>query len=191
MGILHQNTGDLPYMGLHQMQQLERYLKQIKRIPLLSKEEEQGLSERIKHGDGKALEKLVVANLRFVIAVAHAYKNQGLSLTELVSAGNVGLIKAANNFDGKKNFRFISYAVWSIRQAILCELSRLSRIVKLPTRQTILMSRIEQTRQHLQQRYSNSIAPEDIGTALGISAQTIYELLQLDECDNWQQRLLD
>src|SRR6185295_5992505 len=114
-------------------QSLEKYLQEIGKVDLLTPEEEVSLAKRIKQGDEIALEKLTKANLRFVVSVAKQYQNQGLSLSDLINEGNVGLIKAARRFDETKGFKFISYAVWWIRQCILQAIVENSRIVRIPT----------------------------------------------------------
>ncbi len=113
-------------------QSLDKYLQEIGKVELLSQEEEIDLARKIKKGDQKALEKLTKANLRFVVSVAKQYQNQGLSLGDLINEGNLGLIKAAKRFDETRGFKFISYAVWWIRQSILQALAEQSRIVRLP-----------------------------------------------------------
>src|SRR5881227_2164348 len=124
-------------------QAVEKYLQEISKIPMVTPEEETTLAQRIKMGDQRALDKLVKANLRFVVSVAKQYQHQGLSLSDLINEGNLGLIKAAKLFDEKKEFRFISYAVWWIRQSILQALSDHSRLIKLPSNKIRILSKIQ------------------------------------------------
>ena len=123
---------------------LDKYLQEIGREALLPVEEEVELSQKIRKGDRRALDKLVRANLRFVVSVAKQYQNQGLSLPDLINEGNVGLIKAAEKFDETRGFKFISYAVWWIRQSILQAIAEQSRIVRLPLNQSGALSKINQ-----------------------------------------------
>ena len=124
---------------------LDRYLSDISKLDLLSPEEEAELAMRIREGDQSALEKLTKANLRFVVSVAKQYQNQGLSLSDLINEGNVGLIKAAKRFDETKGFKFISYAVWWIRQSILQAIVEYSRIVRLPVNKVTSFNKVQQT----------------------------------------------
>jgi RNA polymerase primary sigma factor len=132
---------------------ISRYLKEIGRFQPLSSVDEQQLARRIQQGDAEALELLVKANLRFVVSVAHNYANQGLPIEDLVTEGNIGLIRAAQRFDPSKNFRFISYAVWWIRQAILQALADGSRIVRVPVNQSGRLYQMHRVRERLTQRY--------------------------------------
>src|SRR5690349_18965918 len=134
-------------------QSLDKYLQEIGKISLITSEEEVRLTQRIKEGDQAALEKMVNANLRFVVSVAKQYQNQGLSLGDLINEGNVGLIKAAGRFDEKRGFKFISYAVWWIRQSILQALAEQSRIVRLPLNRIGSLTKVTRTFAELEQRY--------------------------------------
>jgi RNA polymerase primary sigma factor len=150
-------------------QSLEKYLQEIGKVELISPEEEVKLAVRIKQGDQKALDKLTKANLRFVVSVAKQYQNQGLSLPDLINEGNLGLIKAAQRFDETRGFKFISYAVWWIRQSILQALAEQSRIVRLPLNKVGLTNRIQKAYSHLEQEFEREP-----------SAEELAELLELD-----------
>ncbi len=150
-------------------QSLEKYLQEIGKVELISPEEEVKLAIRIKQGDQKALDKLTKANLRFVVSVAKQYQNQGLSLPDLINEGNLGLIKAAQRFDETRGFKFISYAVWWIRQSILQALAEQSRIVRLPLNKVGLTNRIQKAYSQLEQQFEREP-----------SAEELAELLELD-----------
>src|ERR1700761_3399445 len=126
-------------------QAVEKYLQEISKIPMITPEEETVLAQRIKMGDQKALDKLTKANLRFVVSVAKQYQNQGLSLSDLITEGNLGLIKSAQRFDETRGFKFISYAVWWIRQSILQALAEQSRIVRLPLNRVGTLNKLSRT----------------------------------------------
>ena len=132
---------------------MEKYLQEIGKVDLLTPEEEVDLAQRIKQGDQLALEKLTKANLRFVVSVAKQYQNQGLSLSDLINEGNLGLIKAAQRFDETRGFKFISYAVWWIRQSILQALAEQSRIVRLPLNKVGSLNKINKAFSELEQAY--------------------------------------
>jgi len=155
------------------------YLKQIARTAPLSTKEECELSALIRNGDHKALKKLVVSNLRFVVSVALTYSNQGIPIEDLINVGNMGLMRAANRFDGKKNFRFISYAVWWIRQAILQALADQSRIVRLPINRAGSIFKIEQAERKLQQRKLRAVSQQEISDELGISVQDVHTMMSV------------
>ena len=165
-------------------QSLEKYLQEIGKVDLISPEEEVQLAIRIKQGDRQALEKLTKANLRFVVSVAKQYQNQGLSLSDLINEGNLGLIKAAQRFDETRGFKFISYAVWWIRQSILQALAEQSRIVRLPLNKVGLSNKISKAYASLEQEYERAPSPdelaslleleiEDIETTMGVSARHV------------------
>jgi len=161
-------------------QALDRYLQEIAKIPLLSMEEEAELARRIRQGDEEALEKLVKANLRFVVSVAKQYQNQGLPLMDLISEGNLGLIKAAKRFDETRGFKFISYAVWWIRQSILQALAEQSRIVRLPLNRVGALNKINRVFARLEQEYEREPSPEEIAEALQgtLSAEEVAEIMR-------------
>ena len=156
------------------------YMKAISRSRALSSEEEQQLSKRIKNGDTKAVDKLIKANLKFVISVAKNYQNQGLSLEDLVGVGNMGLIKAARKFDGTKNFRFISYAVWWIRQAILQELANQSRISSVPLNQVARIYKIRKKSERLEQKYQRAPTLEEIREDMDINEKDLNTAMKTD-----------
>lgn len=158
---------------------LDKYLQEIGREELITAEQEVLLAQRIKSGDQTALEKLVKANLRFVVSVAKQYQNQGLSLPDLINEGNVGLIKAAQRFDETRGFKFISYAVWWIRQSILQALAEQSRIVRLPLNQVGSLSKIKKESNRLEQRFERPPSAEEIAEALEIPQQKIDAALKI------------
>jgi RNA polymerase primary sigma factor len=165
-------------------QSLEKYLQEIGKLDLITAEEEVILAVKIKQGDQRALEKLTKANLRFVVSVAKQYQNQGLTLSDLINEGNLGLIKAAQRFDETKGFKFISYAVWWIRQSILQALAEQSRIVRLPLNKVGLTNRINKAYSQLEQEFEREpsaeelaivleMATEDVRSSLGVSSRHI------------------
>jgi RNA polymerase primary sigma factor len=158
---------------------LALYLKEISKNRTLSLEEEAALAVRIRKGDRKALEKLVRANLRFVVSVSRNYQNQGLPLSDLINEGNLGLIRAAKRFDEKKNFKFISYAVWWIRQAILQALAEQSRIIKLPLNRVGTIHKIGKTQSKLEQRYRRLPNVEEIAQELNIDENEVRETIKI------------
>lgn len=159
---------------------LDKYLADIAKEPMISPDEEVELAQRIKMGDQIALDKLVRANLRFVVSVAKQYQNQGLSLADLINEGNVGLIKAAQRFDETKGFKFISYAVWWIRQAILQAVAEQSRMVRLPLNQVGLLSRVKKTASMLEQLYQRKPTIKEIADELDMPEEKIEAILQIN-----------
>ena len=154
-------------------QSLEKYLQEIGKVELISPEEEVKLAILIKQGDQRALDKLTKANLRFVVSVAKQYQNQGLTLPDLINEGNVGLIKAAQRFDETRGFKFISYAVWWIRQSILQALAEQSRIVRLPLNKVGLTNRISKAYSQLEQEYEREPTSEEIATLLDLETEEV------------------
>ncbi len=154
---------------------LDKYLQEIGKVDLISADEEVTLAKKIKEGDEIALEKLTKANLRFVVSVAKQYQNQGLSLPDLINEGNLGLIKAAKRFDETRGFKFISYAVWWIRQSILQALAEQSRIVRLPLNKIGSINKINKTYASLEQRYEREPSADEIASVLEISANDVRE----------------
>jgi len=195
---------------------LDKYLQEIGRVDLISPEEEVALARRIRAGETEALRKLVKANLRFVVSVAKQYQNQGISLPDLINEGNLGLMKAAQRFDETRGFKFISYAVWWIRQAILQALAEQSRIVRLPVNKIGSINRINRAFAKLEQNYerepsSQEIAdllemvPEDVKDALKTNGRTVsmdapisseednnmYDVLQSSETPSPDRNLIN
>ncbi len=158
-------------------QSLEKYLQEIGKVDLLTPEEEVDLAKRIKQGDQTALEKLTKANLRFVVSVAKQYQNQGLSLSDLINEGNLGLIKAAQRFDETRGFKFISYAVWWIRQSILQALAEQSRIVRLPLNKVGSLNKINKAFSELEQQYEREPSAEELAEMLEISTEEVETTL--------------
>jgi RNA polymerase primary sigma factor len=158
-------------------QSLEKYLQEIGKVDLLTAEEEVSLAKRIKEGDKQALEQLTKANLRFVVSVAKQYQNQGLSLSDLINEGNLGLIKAAQRFDETRGFKFISYAVWWIRQSILQALAEQSRIVRLPLNKVGSLNKINRAFAELEQEFEREPSTEEIAKMLEISVEEIETTL--------------
>ena len=160
-------------------QSLEKYLQEIGRVELITAEEEVVLAGLIKKGDQKALDRLTKANLRFVVSVAKQYQNQGLTLPDLINEGNLGLIKAAQKFDETRGFKFISYAVWWIRQSILQALAEQSRIVRLPLNKVGLTNQISKAYAKLEQEFEREPTPEEISDLLGIDVEEISATLRI------------
>jgi RNA polymerase primary sigma factor len=158
-------------------QSLEKYLQEIGKVELITPEEEVKLAVRIKQGDQKALDKLTKANLRFVVSVAKQYQNQGLSLPDLINEGNLGLIKAAQRFDETRGFKFISYAVWWIRQSILQALAEQSRIVRLPLNKVGLTNRIQKAYSTLEQEFEREPSAEELAELLELDIEEVSSTL--------------
>ena len=156
-----------------------RLLQEIGREDLITVEEEVELAQRIKQGDHAALEKLTRANLRFVVSVAKQYQNQGLSLPDLINEGNLGLIKAAEKFDETRGFKFISYAVWWIRQSILQALAEQSRIVRLPLNQVGSLNKIGKALSKFEQENERKPSPEELAEELDIPVDKISDTLKV------------
>ena len=159
---------------------LDKYLADIARENMVTPEEEVVLAQRIKEGDEVALERLVRANLRFVVSVAKQYQNQGLSLPDLINEGNVGLIKAAQRFDETKGFKFISYAVWWIRQSILQAVAEQSRMVRLPLNQVGALSKIKKTSTRLEQLYHRQPTIKEIAEELDLPEHKVVSTLRMN-----------
>lgn len=160
-------------------QSIERYLQEIGKVELLTAEQEVDLARRIKQGDGKALEKLVNANLRFVVSVAKQYQNRNLSLNDLINEGNLGLVKAAQRFDETKGFKFISYAVWWIRQSIIQALAEQSRLVRLPLNKIGSLTKIHKEFAKLEQEYQREPTPEELAVALDLRIEDVKSTLSV------------
>jgi RNA polymerase primary sigma factor len=158
---------------------LDKYLQEIGREELITADEEVQLAQKIKAGDQIALEKLTKANLRFVVSVAKQYQNQGLSLPDLINEGNLGLIKAAKRFDETRGFKFISYAVWWIRQSILQALAEQSRIVRLPLNQVGSLNRISKEVSRLEQKLERPPLPDELAESLEIPEEKIMAVMKI------------
>ncbi|MBT6766170.1 MAG: RNA polymerase sigma factor RpoD/SigA, partial [Prolixibacteraceae bacterium] len=158
---------------------LDKYLQEIGKEELITVEEEVELAQRIKKGDQAALEKLTRANLRFVVSVAKQYQNQGLSLPDLINEGNLGLIKAAEKFDETRGFKFISYAVWWIRQSILQALAEQSRIVRLPLNQVGSLNKINKAFSKFEQEHERKPSPEELAESLELPAEKVADTLRV------------
>ena len=161
-----------------QLQSLDQYLREINRFPLLTPDEEVELARRIKEGDQDALDQLTCANLRFVVSVAKKYQGQGVSLADLIEEGNCGLIKAAGRFDETRGFKFISYAVWWIRQAIWQALAEQSRVVRLPLNRIGTINKVRRTSARLAQRHERAPTLEELADELEIDVEKVREALQ-------------
>ena len=157
---------------------LDKYLQEIGKVDLITADEEVELAQRIKAGDQAALEKLTKANLRFVVSVAKQYQNQGLTLPDLINEGNLGLIKAAQRFDETRGFKFISYAVWWIRQSILQALAEQSRIVRLPLNKIGSINKINKAFAFLEQAHERQPSPEEIAKELDITVEDVKQSLK-------------
>ena len=158
---------------------LDKYLQEIGRVDLITAEEEVELAKRIKEGDHPALERLVKANLRFVVSVSKQYQNQGLTLPDLINEGNLGLIKAAQRFDETRGFKFISYAVWWIRQSILQALAEQSRIVRLPLNQVGSLNKINKAFSKLEQEFERPPSSDELANALDLPEDKVKDTLKV------------
>lgn len=157
---------------------IEKYLNEVSKIELLSPEEEYKLAQRIRDGDQEALDMLTKANLRFVISVAKQYQSNGLSLSDLINEGNVGLIKAAKRFDETKGFKFISYAVWWIRQSIISAIVEYSRIVRIPVNKSNLYNKIREAIRFFMQEFEREPSKEELADLLDVSVNMVEESLK-------------
>jgi RNA polymerase primary sigma factor len=160
-------------------QSLDKYLQEIGKVSLVTIDEEVDLAQRIREGDQMALEKLTKANLRFVVSVSKQYQNQGLTLGDLINEGNLGLIKAAKRFDETKGFKFISYAVWWIRQSILQALAEQSRIVRLPLNRVGSLNKISRSFAELEQQFEREPSPDEIAELLDLSTSEVVDTLKV------------
>lgn len=158
-------------------QSIEKYLQEIGKEDLLTPEEEVHLARRIRQGDQLALEKLTRANLRFVVSVAKQYQNNSLSLNDLINEGNLGLVKAAQKFDETRGFKFISYAVWWIRQSIIQALAEHSRMVRLPLNKVGSLTKINKIFSELEQKYQREPTPEEVALVMGITVEEVEATL--------------
>lgn len=159
-------------------QSLDKYLQEIGKVDLITADMEVELAKRIRAGDTAALEKLTKANLRFVVSVAKQYQNNGLSLGDLINEGNVGLVKAASRFDETRGFKFISYAVWWIRQSILQALAEQSRVVRLPLNRVSTLNKISKTFASLEQRHQREPSPQEIAAEMEVSLEEVESTMR-------------
>jgi RNA polymerase primary sigma factor len=159
-------------------QSLERYFNEINKVDLLTPDEEVDLARKIRNGDDQALERLTKANLRFVVSVAKQYQNRNLSLNDLINEGNLGLVKAAKKFDETRGFKFISYAVWWIRQSIMQALADQSRIVRLPLNKTGALNKINRAYSELEQKYEREPTPEELAEILEMDFEEVSSTLR-------------
>lgn len=157
---------------------LDKYLQEIGKYELLSVEEEVELARRIKKGDQEAIEKLIRANLRFVVSVAKQYQNQGLSLSDLINEGNLGLIKAAEKFDETRGFKFISYAVWWIRQAIMQAINEQARVIRLPLNQVSSLTRYKKIISEFEQKHHRQPSEDELATLLEIDEEKVKKTIK-------------
>jgi RNA polymerase primary sigma factor len=162
---------------------LDQYLYEVSQTPLLSAQQEIAIARRVRAGDEEAMQELVKRNLRFVISVAKKYQNRGMALTDLIGEGNVGLLTAARKFDPDQGVKFISYAVWWIRQAILASLARQGRTVRVPLNRTADLSRIIRTAETLRQELRREPTPEEIAAVTGLSQDVVQSLAALNTAD--------
>ncbi|HJQ64731.1 MAG TPA: RNA polymerase sigma factor RpoD/SigA [Gemmatimonadales bacterium] len=167
----------------HERDILDQYLHEVSKTPLLTQKEEIALARKVRAGDQEAMQELVKRNLRFVISVAKKYQNRGLPLTDLIGEGNVGLLTAARKFDPDQGVKFISYAVWWIRQAILAALARQGRTVRVPLNRTADLSRIVRTAEYLRQTLRREPTPEEIADATKLSLEVVQSLAALNTGD--------
>ncbi|RXJ52839.1 sigma-70 family RNA polymerase sigma factor [Gelidibacter gilvus] len=158
---------------------LDKYLQDISKLPLITADEEVELAQRIREGDQEALDKLTTANLRFVVSVAKQYQNQGLTLPDLINEGNAGLVKAAKRFDETRGFKFISYAVWWIRQAILQALAEQSRIVRLPLNKIGSINKINKAYSFLEQAHQRPPSAEEIAKELDLTIKDVKQSMRI------------
>jgi RNA polymerase primary sigma factor len=162
---------------------LDQYLYEVSKTPLLTSQQEIAIAKRVRAGDDEAMQELVKRNLRFVISVAKKYQNRGLALTDLIGEGNIGLLTAARKFDPDQGVKFISYAVWWIRQAILASLARQGRTVRVPLNRTADLSRIVRTAETLRQELRREPTPEEIAHSTGLSLDVVQSLAALNTSD--------
>jgi RNA polymerase primary sigma factor len=160
-------------------QSLDKYLQEIGKVDLITSDMEVELAKRIREGDQQALEKLAKANLRFVVSVAKQYQNNGLTLGDLINEGNLGLIKAAQRFDETRGFKFISYAVWWIRQSIMQALAEQSRIVRLPLNRVGSLNKISKTFSDLEQKFQREPSPEELAEVLQITSDEVVDTMKV------------
>jgi len=174
----------------HMERSLESYLRDIGRYPLLSREDEVALAKKVRLGDEEALHGLVRANLRFVVTVAKQFLGQGLTLQDLINEGNIGLMKAGRRFDERRGFKFISYAVWWVRQAILQAISDQSRVVRLPQNRTVVLQKVRRTRARMQQELGRNPTPEEISEATDFTLSDVTEALRIGQPETYLDQVV-
>lgn len=160
-------------------QSLDKYLQEIGKVDLITAEDEVRLTQRIKAGDPLALEKMVKANLRFVVSVAKQYQNLGLSLGDLINEGNIGLVKAAMRFDETRGFKFISYAVWWIRQSVMQAVAEQSRVVRIPLNRVGSLNKLNRTFSSLEQKFQRDPSPEELAEILELTPEEVSDTMQM------------
>jgi RNA polymerase primary sigma factor len=160
-------------------QSLDKYLQEIGKVDLITAEDEVKLTQRIKAGDQVALEKMVKANLRFVVSVAKQYQNLGLSLGDLINEGNIGLVKAAMRFDETRGFKFISYAVWWIRQSVMQAVAEQSRVVRIPLNRVGSLNKLNRTFSSLEQKFQRDPSPEELAEILELTPEEVSDTMQM------------
>lgn len=160
---------------------LSKYLQEIRKMELVTTQEEEGLSEKIRGGDRKALEQLVKANLRFVVSVAKQYQGNGLSLSDLINEGNIGLMKAAERFDESRGFKFISYAVWHIRQSILQSIREHGRMIRLPQNKSVLRQKLRSVQSAMEQKLGRQPSERELAEAMEMEEDEIKDILGLGQ----------
>jgi RNA polymerase primary sigma factor len=163
----------------HTDEGFRRYMREIQDIPVLSRTEEQVLIRKAKDGDDGAAERLILSNLRFVVTIAHEYKDRGVPMLDLISQGNLGLMKALETFDPSRGLKFITYAVWWIRQAMLQAIADHARVVRIPQNRLATMRRIETARRELQKTHQRDPVTDEIGQSLGMGSEEVLDTLQL------------
>lgn len=168
-----------PTITTRSSESINFYLSDVSKLDMINDEEEVKLAKKIKEGDAEALDKMVKSNLRFVISVAKQYQNRGMHLEDLINEGNFGLIKAAQRFDETKGFKFISYAVWWIRQSIMQSLAENSRTIRVPSNQIVVMNKIKKTFNELEQQFQREPTPDEIANVLNEDSEKIEELMKM------------
>ncbi len=179
MAVRKHNTTSRKRESFRMMSNLDLYFQEVKAFPLLTREQECELARGIRQNDGKALHRLVNSNLRFVVSIAKEYAHYGVPLEDLINEGNLGLLKAAQRFDETRGYKFISYAVWWIRQSILAALANHSKIVRMPLNRARVLNQIKRVTSEMQQKLRRKPTPEEIAERLGLSVDEVKDTLPL------------